>query len=300
MNKLESMAVFVRVVDRGSFTAVAGEMRISSTMVGLHIKGLENYLGVRLLNRTTRRQSLTDFGHDYYQRCQQILTDIDEAESLASSLHQRPRGLLRVASPVTLGVHVLSALNAQFLQAWPDVTLDMRLSDRAVAMAEEGIDVMLKIGEPEQVNSLIGRPLAHYRSLVCASPGYLATYGVPQHPSQLIEHRCLGYAHPLASSAWQFIEEGKTLSMPVKLVMTLNNGEALRQAALNGAGIIMQPEVLLAEDVKSGRLIELFSHMATPGKPVHLLTFADRQQLPKIRYYVEHLRKHLSQSLILT
>lgn len=300
MNKLESMAVFVRAVEKGSFTAVAEEMRISSTMVGLHIKGLENYLGVRLLNRTTRRQSLTDFGHDYYHRCQQILTDIDEAESRASSLHQYPRGLLRVASPVSLGVHVLSALNAQFLHAWPDVTLDMRLSDSTVDMVEDGIDVMLKIGEPEHVNSLIARPLASYRSLVCASPAYLAAYGVPENPAQLIQHRCLGFAHPLASGSWQFIEAGKPFSVPVNLVMSLNNGEALRHAALNGAGIIMQPEVLLAEDVKSGRLTRLFSHMATPARAVHILTFADRQQLPKIRYYVDHLRQHLSRSLVST
>ncbi|ADU71627.1 transcriptional regulator, LysR family (plasmid) [Pantoea sp. At-9b] len=298
MNKLDSMAVFVRVVEKGSFTAVAEEMRISSTMIGLHIKGLEQHLGVRLLNRTTRRQSLTDFGHDYYQRCQQILADIRDAESLASRQHQQPQGLLRVACPVSLGVHVLAALNARFQASWPDVTLDIRLSDRPLDMAEDGIDVMLKIGELEQVNSLVARRLADYRSVVCASPAYLEAFGTPAHPEQLIDHRCLGFAHPLASGRWQFIDADKPFSVPVKLVMSINNGEALRRAALQGCGIIMQPEVLLADDLRSGHLIRLFNQMTTPARPVHLLTFADRQQLPKIRHYVDHLRLHLSHSLI--
>lgn len=298
MNKLESMAVFVRVVEKGSFTTVAEEMRISSTMIGLHIKRLEQHLGVRLLNRTTRRQSLTDFGQDYYQRCKQILADILDAESLASRQHQQPQGLLRIACPISLGVHVLTALNARFQADWPEVTLDIRLSDRPLDMAEDGIDVMLKIGELEQVNSMVARRLADYRSVVCASPAYLQAFGKPMHPNQLIDHRCLGFAHPLASGHWQFIDAGKMLTVLVKLVTSINNGEALRHAALQGSGIIMQPEILLADDLRSGKLIRLFNHMATPTKPVHLLTFADRQQLPKIRHYVDYVYKNLSQSLI--
>lgn len=298
MNKLESMAVFVRVVEKGSFTTVAEEMRISSTMIGLHIKGLEQHLGVRLLNRTTRRQSLTDFGQDYYQRCKQILADIFDAESLASRQHQQPQGLLRIACPISLGVHVLTALNARFQADWPEVTLDIRLSDRPLDMAEDGIDVMLKIGELEQVNSMVARRLADYRSVVCASPTYIQAFGEPKHPNQLINHRCLGFAHPLASDHWQFIDAGNMLTVPVKLVTSINNGEVLRYAALQGSGIIMQPEILLADDLRSGKLIRLFSHMDTPVRPVHLLTFADRQQLPKIRHYVDYVYKNLSQSLI--
>ncbi|WP_414148530.1 LysR substrate-binding domain-containing protein [Erwinia sp. BNK-24-b] len=298
MNKLESMTVFVRVVERGSFNAVAEEMRLSGTMVGLHIKALEQHLGTRLLNRTTRRQSLTDFGQAYYQRCRQILADIEEAESVALTLHQNPRGRLKVLCPVSFGVHALSRVSALFLTAWPEVTLDMVLSDRPVDMAEEGVDVMIKIGELEHVNSLVARSLSPYRSVICASPAYLAQAGTPLIPEQLSAHRCLGFAHPVAGSEWLLERDGKLLKVAVNVVMAVNNGEALRNAALNGLGILMQPEVLLAEDLQQGRLVALLPEWQPPTKPVHILTFADRQQLPKIRLYVDFLLQHFKEGLI--
>nr|WP_226951062.1 LysR family transcriptional regulator [Rouxiella sp. S1S-2] len=189
MNKLESMAVFVRVVERGSFSAVAEELRLSGTMVGLFIKALEEHLGVRLLNRTTRRQSLTDFGHEYYQNCQRILADIEDCESLAFALHKNPRGKLRVGCPVSFGVHALSPVTAQFLTTWPDVTMDLVLSDKSMDMAEEGFDVMIKVGELEHVNTLVARPLAAYRSIVCASPAYIERAGKPMTPEELSQHQ---------------------------------------------------------------------------------------------------------------
>jgi len=183
------MAVFVRVVERGSFSAVAEELRLSGTMVGLHIKALEEHLGVRLLNRTTRRQSLTDFGLEYYQSCQRILADIKDSESLAFALHKNPRGKLRVGCPVSFGVHALSPVTAQFLTTWPDVTMDLVLSDKSMDMAEEGLDVMIKVGELEHVNTLVARPLAAYRSIVCASPAYIERAGKPMTPEELSQHQ---------------------------------------------------------------------------------------------------------------
>lgn len=300
MNKLESMAVFVRVVERGSFSAVAEELRLSGTMVGLFIKALEEHLGVRLLNRTTRRQSLTDFGHEYYQNCQRILADIEDCESLAFALHKNPRGKLRVGCPVSFGVHALSPVTAQFLTTWPDVTMDLVLSDKSMDMAEEGFDVMIKVGELEHVNTLVARPLAAYRSIVCASPAYIERAGKPMTPEELSQHRCLGFAHPVAGSEWTLQREGKPIKLPVNIAMAINNGEALRSAALNGLGIIMQPEVLLADDLQQGKLIVLMSEFQPLAKPVHILTFADRQQLPKIRFYVDFLLQHLRRSLCLS
>ncbi|MBI6138928.1 HTH-type transcriptional regulator DmlR [compost metagenome] len=299
MNKLESMSVFVRVVERGSFSAVAEEMRLSGTMVGLHIKALEKHLGIRLLNRTTRRQSLTDFGSVYYQSCRRILADIEDTESVALALHQSPRGRLKVACPVSFGVHALSPITARFLTTWPEMTLDLVLSDKTMDMAEEGIDVMIKVGELEHVNSLVARPLAAYRSVICASPAYLERAGTPVHPEALIEHRCLGFAHPLAGSEWSLQLGGKLIKVPVNIVMAVNNGEALRSAALNGLGILMQPEVLLAEDLRQGRLIPLLPEYQPLAKPVHILTFADRQQLPKVRLYVDFLLQHFKETLVL-
>lgn len=293
MDKLQSMSVFVRVVEQGSFTAAAETLRLSGTMIGLHIKGLEQHLGTRLLNRTTRRQSLTAFGQEYYQRCRQILADIDDAESAALNLQQSARGHLKVACPVSLGVHVLTPLLAQFLTQWPEVTVDLVLSDRALDMADEGIDVRIHIGPLEQMNSLVARPLPVYRSLVCASPAYLERAGVPASPHELQQHRCLGFAHPSAGHEWGFEQHGRAVKVPVNLVMAINNGEALRQAALKGLGIIMQPEVLLAQDVQAGKLRILLPDCTPPAKPVHILTFADRQQLPKIRLLVAFLLEQM-------
>ncbi|MCW1874962.1 LysR family transcriptional regulator [Erwinia sp. INIA-01] len=299
MNKLESMAVFVRVVERGSFSAVADDMRLSGTMIGLHIKALESHLGVRLLNRTTRRQSLTDFGQEYYQRCRRILADIEETESLAQVQQQDPRGKLRVACPVSFGVHALSPVTARFLTRWPELTLDLVLSDKAIDMAEESIDVMIKIGDLENLNSLVARPLASYRSIVCASPDYLHEAGTPATPEELSRHRCLGFAHPLAGSEWTLHQGNKSIRVPVNIVMSVNSGEALRSAALNGLGIMMQPEVLIADDVREGRLVPLLSEYQPVAKPVHIVTFADRRQLPKIRLYVDFLLQQFRESLCL-
>lgn len=299
VNKLESMTVFVRVVERGSFSAVAEEMRLSGTMVGLHIKALEKHLGVRLLNRTTRRQSLTDFGQTYYQRCRQILADIDASESLALAQHPHPRGKLKVGCPVSFGTHALAPVTAQFLAQWPEVTLDLVLGDQAMDMAEEGLDVMIKIGDLIHVNTLVARPLAPYRSILCASPAYLAQAGEPLMPEALAHHRCLGFAHPSASHEWTLQREGQPVKFPVRLTMAINNGEALRSAALQGLGIIMQPEVLLARDIQQGKLITVLSAYQPVAKAVHILTFADRQQLPKVRHYVDFLLQHFRQSLCL-
>jgi len=293
------MAVFVRVVERGSFSAVAEELRLSGTMVGLHIKALESHLGVRLLNRTTRRQSLTDFGQEYYQRCRRILADIEETESLAQVQQQNPRGKLRVACPVSFGVHALSPVTARFLTLWSEVSLDLVLSDKAIDMAEESIDVMIKIGDLENLNSLVARPLASYRSIVCASPAYLREAGTPETPEELSQHRCLGFAHPLAGSEWTLYQQGKPIRIPVNIVMSVNNGEALRSAVLSGLGIMMQPEVLIADDLREGRLVPLLSGFQPVARPVHIVTFSDRQQLPKIRLYVDFLLQHFRESLCL-
>ena len=297
MNKLESMAVFVRVVERGSFSAVATDMRLSATMVGLHVKALEEHLGVRLLNRTTRRQSLTDFGLKYYDDCRRILDDIDNSESLAYFQHQSPRGKLRIGCPVSFGVHSLSPATAEYLKSYPELTIDLVLSDKLMDMAEDRLDIMIKIGELENVNSLVARPLSSYSSIVCASPSYIEQAGKPLEPKDLIQHRCLGFANPSAGYEWTFQQDGQVIKAPINLVMAINNGEALKNAAMSGLGIIMQPEVLLAKELSQGRLVPLIPDFQPLAKPVHVLTFSDRKQLPKVSHYVEYLLTQFRQSL---
>jgi DNA-binding transcriptional LysR family regulator len=296
MDRLQSMDVFVRTVERGNFSAVAEELRLTATMVGLHVKALEHHLGVRLLNRTTRRQSLTDAGKLYYERCKQILGDIADAESRTSTLQAVPRGRLRVMTPVSFGVHVLAPACAEYLDKYPEVAIDLVVSDRPVDMVEEGFEVMVAIGDLMD-SALISRPLFPYRSVVCAAPSYIERNGAPKKPEDLSRHTCLGFAHPLASRKW-FLEgpQGRPVSVPVFLALTVNNGEALRMAALSGLGIIMQPEVLIAEDISVGRLVRLLPDFSPEPKAVHLLTFPDQHLVPKIQTFVDFLTQNFRQS----
>lgn len=288
MDRLESMTIFVRVVERGSFAAAAEEFRLTGTMVGHHIRALETLLGGRLLNRTTRRQSLTELGQHYYERCRRILADVADAEAIGAELHGEARGRLRVLTPVSFGVHALAPACVDYRAAHPDVAIDLVVSDRAIDFVDEGFDVAVRIGELAN-SSLVARALRPYRSVVCATPGYLERHGVPVAPNDLAQHSCLGFAHPVAGRNWRLEGPEGDVVVPVSLTLTANNGEALRMAALSGLGIIMQPEILLDDDLRAGRLVPLLPGYAPHARPMHVLTVADRQPPPKIRTFVDFI-----------
>lgn len=294
MDKLESMMVFVQVVERGSFTAAANELGITGTMVGLHVQSLERLLGVRLLNRTTRRQSLTEFGLFYYEKSKQILLEISHAEAMAESQTPIPRGVLRIISPVSLGVHSIAPILEKYRKLYPDVTVDLILSDKPLDMIDERADMMIRIGELQNVFSMIARPLMPYRSIICAAPHYLEKNGPLSVPADLVNHRCLGFAHPVAGNEWLLQGLDGPISVPVNLALSVNNGEALRTAAISGLGVIMQPEILLAEDINSERLIPVLQNYSPLPKPVYLLTLADRSPTPKIRTFIDFLVSQLA------
>lgn len=286
MDRLESMTIFVRVVERGSFAAAAEEFRLTGTMVGHHIRALEKLLGGRLLNRTTRRQSLTELGQIYYARCKGILADVADAEAIGAELNGEARGRLRVLSPVSFGVHALAPACIDYRDACPNVAIDLVVNDQVTDFVGEGFDVAVRIGELED-SSLVTRPLHPYRSVVCASPAYLARHGTPTSPSDLAQHQCLGFAHPVAGRNWRLQGREGEMVIPVSLALTANNGEALRTAALSGLGIIMQPEILLRDDLQAGRLLPLLPDHAPHTRPMHLLTSADRHPPAKVRSFVD-------------
>lgn len=288
MDRLESMTIFVRVVERGSFAAAAEEFRLTGTMVGHHIRALETLLGGRLLNRTTRRQSLTELGQHYYERCRRILHDVADAEAIGAELHGEARGRLRVLTPVSFGVHALAPACVDYRTAHPDVALDLVVSDRVIDFVDEGFDVAVRIGELAN-SSLIARALHPYRSVVCAAPTYLERHGVPTTPDDLVQHSCLGFAHPVAGNSWRLQGPEGDVVVPVKLTLTANNGEALRMAALSGLGIIMQPEILLDDDLRAGRLVTLLPDYVPRARPMHVLTVSDRKPPPKIRTFVDFI-----------
>jgi DNA-binding transcriptional LysR family regulator len=286
LDRLESMEIFVRVVERGSFAAAAADFRLTGTMVGHHVRALEERLGGRLLNRTTRRQSLTELGQQYYGRCKRILAEVADADAIGAELHGEARGRLRVLTPVSFGVHALAPACVSYQAAHPDVAIDLVVSDQAMDLVDEGFDVAVRIGELAN-SSLIARPLRSYRSVLCAAPTYLERHGAPASPEDLAQHACLGFAHPVAGRSWRLLGPKGEVVVPVSLVLTANNGEALRMAALAGLGIVMQPEILLEDDVRSGKLVQLLPGYTPPERPMHVLRVADRQPAPKIRTFVD-------------
>lgn len=286
MDRFTSMSVFVRAAEARSFAAVADEFAISPTMVGKHVKALEERVGARLLNRTTRRQSLTEIGRIYYDRCKQILADADDADASASELHAAPRGLLRINAPVSFGSERLIGAVCDFMRLHPEVEANVVLNDRTVDLIEEGFEAAIRIG-PLAESGLIARKLAPYRLTVAASPAYLAEFGRPRVPADLAGHSCVGFAYWADRDLWTFRRGKREETVRIKSRLTSNNGPALRKAALAGIGIIMQGEVLLADDVAAGRLVPVLPDWEAPSRPMHIVFPPDRRLTPKVRAFID-------------
>lgn len=263
MDRLTAMEVFVRVVERSSFTVAAEELRQSRAMVSKHVQDLEDRLGVRLLNRTTRRVSVTEAGRLYFDRCTQILAEVEEAENAAGEHQVEPRGVLRLNAPMSFGVHHLAPAIAEFTRSHGGVSLEMVLNDRVVDLIEEGYDLAVRIGRLAD-SSLIARRLAPCRLVICAAPAYLAERGAPLHPEDLVGHNVLGYSYWALRDEWRFQSDRGEISVRISGNLTANNGDALRAAALCGQGIIMQPTFLVGEDLARGRLVRLLADYHLP------------------------------------
>ena len=289
MDQLSSMMAFVRAAELGGFAPAATALGVSPTMVGLHVRALENRLGSRLLNRTTRRQSLTEVGRLYYERCRQILADIEDADQTASQLRAAPRGRLRVNAPVSFGVHALTPVITDYLAVYPEVEVDLAVNDRVIDLVEEGFEVAVRVGSLAD-SGLVARPLAPYQLVICASPEYLARRGAPRQPADLAQHNCLHFDRWGAPNTWTF-HSGE--SAAADGTFRTNNGEALRVAALRGLGIIQQPSVLLADDLRSGRLVQVLPEYSLPTRPMHLVYLPDRRPTPKLRTFIDFVLARL-------
>ena len=292
MDLFQSMSVYVKVVESGSMTAAALQCEMSTTMVGNHLRALEQRLGVQLLQRTTRRQRLTEFGSVYYQRCLEVLGLVADSERLAEQTLDEPRGILRVTAPLTFGVERLAPALSEFSLQCPQVKLDVILTNRRPDLLESGLDVAFRLGHFDQSN-LIARPLIDYTLTVCASPEYVARRGVPLTPEELRQHDCLSFAYP-AGDDWQSVEKQWRLSGPdgeimvdVKGPMLINSSAGLHQAARTGMGIVMLPDALVEQDLRDGRLVVVMPDYQPPNRPMHLLYAPDRYRLPKLRRFVE-------------
>ncbi|MFJ4251899.1 LysR family transcriptional regulator [Pseudomonas sp. DTU12.3] len=292
MDLFQSMGVYVKVVEAGSMTAAALQCDMSTTMVGNHLRALEQRLGVQLLQRTTRRQRLTEFGSVYYLRCLDVLGLVADSERLAEQALDEPRGLLRITAPLTFGVERLAPALSEFSLQYPQVKMDVVLTNSRPDLLESGLDVAFRLGHFEQSN-LIARPLIDYTLTVCASPEYVARRGMPKTPEDLQQHDCLSFAYP-AGDDWQSVEKRWRLGGPdgeimvdVSGPMLMNTSAGLHQAARTGMGIVMLPDALVEQDLRDGKLVKVIHDYQPPSRPLHLLYAPDRYRLPKLRRFVE-------------
>jgi DNA-binding transcriptional LysR family regulator len=283
------MAVFVKTADSGSFAAAALAFGISSQMAGKHVSTLEERVGARLLNRTTRRQSLTEIGQIFYERCKALLADADAAESVAQELSASPRGRLRITAPVTFGACCLAPMITRYLKAHPEVRVELTLTDRFVDLIDEGYEAAIRLGALSD-SSLIARPLMPYRLIACASPGYLAERGEPRTPQALTAHECLSFVYTSmpAATEWRFADAHGEHVVPISGRFEANDVKALLAAALNGGGVILAPEVAVKDELEAGRLMRLLNGYEAAARPMHLVFPASRAT-PKLRAFIDQV-----------
>ncbi|RUQ68177.1 LysR family transcriptional regulator [Azospirillum doebereinerae] len=288
MDRLDDMLAFIKVVDTKSFTAAADRLNLSKSVVSRRIGELENRLGARLLNRTTRKLSLTEVGQAYYERCTRILADLEEAEQAVADLHAAPRGRLRVNAPVSFGVMHLAPAVAEFLERYPSIEIDMDLNDRYVDLVDEGYDLAIRIGRLRD-SSLIARRLAPARTVLCASPAYLLAHGTPRTPEDLANHRCLIYTNLPTPDVWPFQVGGETRNVRVSGPLRGNNGDLLREAAIAGIGIVLSPTFLCGDALASGRLLSFLAEHVPSEASVNAVYPQNRHLSPKVRVFVDFL-----------
>jgi len=294
LENLTDAAVFVQVVDSGSFTTAAERLKLSKSVVSKYVTRLENRLGARLLNRSTRRISLTEIGHAFYTRSQRGLQELEEANAEVLHLQSAPRGSLRINTPMSFGIlHIAPAL-PDFLSRYPELSVDMNLDDRKVDLIEEGFDLAIRISDLPD-SSLVARRLGPCRHVVCASPEYLQRHGIPQTPEDLREHNTITFSYQESPSEWRFLSpEGRYVSVPVSGSIQMNNSLALRETLLQGGGITLTPTFIVGADIKAGRLQPVLSNYETLELSIYII-YPQRQHLsPKVRAFVDFMVERVS------
>ncbi|HTD06149.1 LysR family transcriptional regulator [Undibacterium sp.] len=289
MDRLRAMEVFVEVVRKNGFARAADALETSPANVTRIIGDLESHLGTRLLNRSSRKMSLTESGETLYERAKSIVEEMVEVEAIASSSAMQPRGLLRINAPLSFGILHLAPLWPKFKAAYPEVELDIALIDRVVDIVEEGYDLAIRISRVGST-SHAARKLATSHNIVCASPGYIRQHGAPAVPADLASHNCIVYSYSPTADEWSFLDEkGHAHSVKVPYSMRTNNGDTARSAALAGAGIIWQPSFIVGTDLREGRLVQLLPGYRLPDIDVLAMYPSRRHLSAKVRVMIDFL-----------
>ena len=295
VDRLTSMEVFARVVAARSFSAAARDLGISQATASKHVQMLEGWIGSRLLNRTTRRVSLTDTGEHFYVQCVRILEDMEAARQ-AGKPDARLRGSLRISAPVAFGSTRLGALAVEFMRLNEELSLNVILSDRPVDVIEEGYDLALRIwygdAEPERPPGLVVQPIARIPFVTCAAPGYLSEHGVPNQPAELAQHTCLtDMRHP--GDIWRFAGPAGETEVHVSGHLKTDNGLLRRSAARAGAGVLVAPQFLVEDDLRQGRLVRILREHQPPSGVLDSVCPAHRAVSPKVRGLISFLSARL-------
>jgi len=289
MDRFLALTVFAKVVEQGGFARAADRLEMSTSAVSRHVSDLEAHLDVRLLNRTTRRLSLTESGRAFHERCVQLLADLEEAEEAVSATAIVPRGTLKLTCAVTFGIRHLAPAVAEFAARFPQLRFDLELSDRAVDIVEEGLDLAIRIGEIGS-QALIGRRFGAMRLVPCAAPAYLAVHGTPINPEDLARHACLTYEYSSGANLWRFTDaEGRECVVKVAGPAHANNGRMLVALAAAGLGIAMEPDFIVAPEVRSGRLVRLLPGYTPPSAGIYAVYPSRRHLSAKVRTFVDFL-----------
>ena len=287
---MTSMAAFVKVVESGGFSAAARTLGMSPSMVTAHVQSLEERLGVRLLNRSTRRVSLTEVGQAYYERCLQVLADVEDADQIAQALQSTPRGTLRLNTSIAIPP-LLAPVIAEFVALYPDVSINLTMTDRMIDLVEEGFDLAVRnMSVPD--SSLVVRRVATYRFVVAGAPSYLAARGTPKQPADLAHHNCMIYSHSAWGNEWRFAAPNGEQSVTVRGNLQANSDNALRLAAVHGQGLALAPSFLLIDEIKAGRLIPVLTEFLQTENAINAI-YPHRHHLSaKVRSFIDLLARH--------
>jgi DNA-binding transcriptional LysR family regulator len=296
VDRFQALRVFSQVVESGSFSAAADRLGLSTTAASRHVAELEAHLQTRLLNRTTRRVSLTETGRAFYERAVQLLGDLEEAEQEASRAAVVPRGTIKLTTSVNFGVRHVAPAIAAFLAAHAGVRFDVSLSDRVVDLVEEGFDLAVRLGVPGSDN-VVARTLGETRLVPCASPAYLQAHGAPQVPEDLARHNCFTYEYVRPRNVWRFLDSsGAERTVRVSGRLHSNNGDLLAEAAAQGAGIVFEPAFIVGPDVRAGRLVPLLQEFVAPPVPIYAVYPSRKHVSAKVRAFVDFLLERFAQA----
>lgn len=282
------MRAFVSVAEEGQFAAASERLGLSRAMASKLVMDLESHLGVRLLNRTTRKVSLTEQGAAYLERCREVLLAIEEAEREVSSQASEPIGRLRISAPVSLGASHIAPQVAAFAATHPQVSIDLVLNDRMVDLVEEGYDIAIRVGRLSE-STLIARRIGKMRLICCASPAYIKSHGRPAAPKELCNHECILYSYASTRSTWLISVDGSEMSVKVGGRFSSNNGAAICEMAISGLGIILQPDFIVDPYLRSGALERLFPDQIPEGGGIYAV-YQSRRHVPlRLRLFLDHL-----------